>query len=88
MADDNFKFDENVGKLSKREEHAVGKGEIARNEQFLHFPQSFSFKDLYCIHMFGKGLTINLSFYQSVTTDDSKSSASTSDDEKSQKTIT
>ena len=37
-ADDNFKFDENVRKLSKREENTVGKGEIARYEQFLLFP--------------------------------------------------
>ena len=40
-ADDNFKFDENGKKLSKRVENTVGKGEIARYEQFLLFPQSF-----------------------------------------------
>ena len=34
FADDNFKFDENGRKLSKRLENTVGKGEIARNEQF------------------------------------------------------
>ena len=28
-------------KLSKREENTVGKGEIARHEQFLLFPQHF-----------------------------------------------
>ena len=35
FADDNFKFDENGSKLSKRVENTVGKGEIARYEQFL-----------------------------------------------------
>ena len=39
--DDNFKFDENGIKLSKRVENTVGKGEIARHEQFLLFPQCF-----------------------------------------------
>ena len=41
FADDNFKFDVNGGKLSKRIENTVGKGEIARYEQFLLFPQCF-----------------------------------------------
>ena len=41
FADDNFKFDENGRKLSKRVENTVGKGEIARDEQFLLFPQCF-----------------------------------------------
>ena len=41
FADDNFKFDENGRKLSKQVENTVGKGEIARNEQFLLFPQCF-----------------------------------------------
>ena len=41
FADDNFKFDENGGKLSKRVENIVGKGEIACYEQFLFFPQCF-----------------------------------------------
>ena len=41
FANDNFKFDENGRKLSKRVEHTVGKGEIARYEQFLLFPQCF-----------------------------------------------
>ena len=40
-ADDNFKFDENGRKLSKQVENTVGKGEIARYEQFLLFPQCF-----------------------------------------------
>ena len=41
FADDNFKFNENGEKLSKRVENTAGKGEIARNEQFLLFPQCF-----------------------------------------------
>ena len=36
-----IKFDENARKLSKRVENTVGKGEIARYEQFLLFPQFF-----------------------------------------------
>ena len=35
FADDNFSYDENGRKLSKRVENTVGKGEIARYEQFL-----------------------------------------------------
>ena len=35
LADDNFKIDENGRKFSERLENAVGKGEIARYEQFL-----------------------------------------------------
>ena len=41
FADDIFKFVENGKKLSKQEENTVGKGEIARYEQFLLFPQFF-----------------------------------------------
>ena len=41
FADNNFKFDENVRKFSKRVENIVGKGEIARYEQFLLFAQCF-----------------------------------------------
>ena len=41
FADDNFKFDENGRKLSKRVENTLGKGEIAHYEQFLHFRQCF-----------------------------------------------
>ena len=36
-----FKFDKNGGKFFKRIESTVGKGEIARYEQFLLFPQCF-----------------------------------------------
>ena len=35
FADDNFKFVKNGRKLSRRVENTVGKGKIARNEQFL-----------------------------------------------------
>ena len=41
FADDNFKFDKNGRKLSTQVENTVGKGEIARYEQFLLFPQCF-----------------------------------------------
>ena len=41
FADDNFRFDQNGRKLSKRVENTVGKGEIARYEQFLLFLQCF-----------------------------------------------
>ena len=40
-ADDNFKFDENARKFSKKVENTVGKGEIAHYHQFLLFPQCF-----------------------------------------------
>ena len=49
VADDNFKFDENERKFSKRVENSVGKGEIARYEQFLLFPQRF--QKTYTAHM-------------------------------------
>ena len=39
--DDNFKFDKYGLKFYKRVENIVGKGEIARYEQFLRFPQCF-----------------------------------------------
>ena len=41
FADDNFKFDENSRKFSKQVENTVGKGEIARYDQCLLFPQIF-----------------------------------------------
>ena len=40
-ADDNFKFAENGKMFSELVENAVGKGEIARYDQFLLCPQSF-----------------------------------------------
>ena len=49
FADDNFKYNRNGLKFSKRVENTVGKGEIARHEQFLLFPVFF--KDLYCRHV-------------------------------------
>ena len=61
FADNNFKLYENGRKFSKRVENTVGKGEIARYEQFLLFPQ--------CLHktctadtknqgLFGNGLNL------------------------------
>ena len=41
FTDDNLKFDENGRKFSKGLENTVGKGGIARYEQFLLFPQCF-----------------------------------------------
>ena len=41
IAYDNFRFDENGRKLSELVENTVGKGEIARHEQFLLFPLCF-----------------------------------------------
>ena len=41
FADDNFKFVQNGRKLSKQVVNTVEKGEIARYEQFLLFPQCF-----------------------------------------------
>ena len=41
FARDSFEFEENGRKLSRWVENTVGKGEIARYEQFLLFPQCF-----------------------------------------------
>ena len=41
LVDDTFKVNENGRKFSKRVENTVGKGEIARYEQFLLFSQCF-----------------------------------------------
>ena len=41
VADDNFNCDENGRKICKWVENTVGKGEIARHEQFLLFLQCF-----------------------------------------------
>ena len=54
-ADDNFKFDENSRKFSKRVENIVGKGEIARYEQSLLFPQCFQKS---CFPGASKGVTV------------------------------
>ena len=40
FADDNFSFDKNGRKFSRRVEKTTGKGEIASYEQFLLFPHS------------------------------------------------
>ena len=55
FADDNFKFYENGRKLSKRVENTVGKGEIARYELFLLFPQCFQTA---CIPGASKGVIV------------------------------
>ena len=57
FAYDSFKFNENGRKFSKRVENTVGKGDIARYQQFLLFPTVFS-RDLNCRHAktcLGKG---------------------------------
>ena len=41
FADENFKFDQNGRKFYECVENTVGKGEIARYEQFLLFPLCF-----------------------------------------------
>ena len=41
VADNNFRFDENDRNFFNKVENPVGKGEIARYEQFLLFPQCF-----------------------------------------------
>ena len=41
FADHNFRFDKNGRKFPKLIENTVEKGEIARYEQFLLFPQCF-----------------------------------------------
>ena len=41
FADDNYNFHNNDRISSERAENTVGKGEIARYEQFLLFPQCF-----------------------------------------------
>ena len=63
FADNNLKFDKIDGKFSEWIENPVGKGVIARYEQFLLFPQSFqktctadTEKDENCL--FGKQLTV------------------------------
>ena len=41
VSENNFRIDVNGLKFSKPVENTVGKGEIARYEQFLFFPQCF-----------------------------------------------
>ena len=66
FADDNFELDENEKKYSKLEENTVGKGEIARNVQFLLFPQCF--QKTYTAGLFGKGLIMYLMIFACIIT--------------------
>ena len=61
FADDNLKFDENGRKFYKRVENTVGKGEIARYEQFLLFPQCFQ-KTSKNQGLFGKVLRVIVNY--------------------------
>ena len=64
FADNDFKFDENSRKISKRVENTEGKGEIAGHEQFLLFSKCFQKTftgDTNNPGSFGKGL-INFKF--------------------------
>ena len=56
-ADGNFEFDVNSRKFSKRVENTVGRGEIARYEQFLRFPQCFQKACFLGVSWYGNGLT-------------------------------
>ena len=69
FADDNPTLNENVRTFSKREENNVGKGEIARNEQFLLFFTVFS-KVLYYRHGFVCGQTCTLNLKTVITSYD------------------
>ena len=65
FADNSFKFDENSRKLSKWVKNTVGKGEIARNEQFLLFPHCFEkacSQGCQKVSLCGNGLTHNPDF--------------------------
>ena len=55
FADDNLKCDENGKELSKQVENTVRKGEIARYEQFLLFPQCF---EKACFPRVSKGVIV------------------------------
>ena len=55
FAADNLKFEENCRKLFRPVENTVGKGEIARYEQFLFFPQCFQKA---CFPGASKGVTV------------------------------
>ena len=65
FANDNFKFDENGREFSKAVENTLGKGEIARYDQFLLFPQCFQKSctaDTKNQGLFVKGLSRNKRF--------------------------
>ena len=55
FADDNLRFEENDRKLLKLVENTVRKGEIARYEQFLLFPQCFQKA---CFPLASKGVIV------------------------------
>ena len=57
----------NGRKLSKSVENTAGKGEIARYEQFLLFPQCFQ-KDLYNRHVQPGLVWERVNLYQTITT--------------------
>ena len=72
FADDNFNYVENSRKLFKQVENTVGKGEIARYEQFLLFRQCFQRLALQTRKnqgLFGKGLIIYLSAIETLVCD-------------------
>ena len=56
FADNNFKFNENGEKISKKVENTVGKGEIARYEQFLCFPVFSKYMYLHSRYVKKQGL--------------------------------
>ena len=59
FTDNNFEFDENSRKFSRRVENTVGKGEITCYEQFLLFPQCFQkacFPEVQKVPLCGSGL--------------------------------
>ena len=55
LADNNFEFHANGSKFSKQVENTVGRGETARYEQFLLFPQCFQKS---CFPGVSKGVTV------------------------------
>ena len=63
FSDNNFKFDENDGKFSKRVENTVGKGEIAYTMSNSSFSHSVFKKLALWTHkkqgLFGKGLRLH-----------------------------
>ena len=56
LADDNFKFDVNGRKFSKLVENTLGKGKIARNEQFPLFSTRLAQQTRGKQYLFAKGL--------------------------------
>ena len=65
FADDNSKLEENGRRFAQRVENTVGKGEIARYEQFLLFPRVFKRNALETRKhqgLFEKGLIYSIHF--------------------------